>query len=408
MGAKADMESTEDGAASASRSSAAGSGAMSSGAAASRRKKEGARQAVSVTADPATQAVLSRLDHRADAGPGSQNWHELYVPHALDFEWTTESIMDPSEMTMLQARQHKAKKLEAGTSWRHDDVSAGEAAGGADGVDGALAEGGAEVLAYIGPPKYLSGCASAPNDTPLPPFEGYVEVVPRGQGGTASGEVGDGDGGKSLDAADPSRSGEGERIGGEMAKEIKSSSDLHSELEDGADPGSAPDAPEAPEMAFESFPGIFQPQRMEIRPLHPAAARALRIQAGLVLVDLLGLLVKSHLTCRQLSDLVRLVPLSLTALRIEIAVSFFPKVVDLPQFYRVMFALAVQERRAVVHRIGLLNLLDPFHLDGDFELSFRYWDERAVAGMLARLSVSESSRSFRGLGARGTPDFNSI
>jgi len=147
---------------------------------------------------------------------------------------------------------------------------------------------------------------------------------------------------------------------------------------------------------------------MEVRPLHPAARRAIDIQSGLVLADLASHLVNSYLTARQLSDVVRLVPLSLSALRLEIVITFWPRVIDMPEMYRVMFALTVQERRELVHRLGILNLLDPLNLDGDYVLNLKFRDHRVMTGILAHLVLNESSSSFRGVGGRGNPDFNSI
>ena len=160
------------------------------------------------------------------------------------------------------------------------------------------------------------------------------------------------------------------------------------------------------EMQFRDFPEIFQPTRLEIQRL-PAEA-TIRRHAGVVFLDLLSAMSRVFVSARQLSDLVRLVPLTLPALRVDLVVALFPKVVDLPEFHRVLFALTVPERREVVHRLGMLNLWDPHRPDGDYVLDLSVWEERVMASMLAQLAVTEPGPTFRGLGGRGGADFNDI
>ncbi len=61
----------------------------------------------------------------------------------------------------------------------------------------------------------------------------------------------------------------------------------------------------------------------------------------------------------QLSDIVRMMPTNFSSFRIELVIAMFSKVVDLPEFHRVMFALSFPERLVIIKRLGWLNLCVP-------------------------------------------------
>lgn len=226
-----------------------------------------------------------------------------------------------------------------------------------------------------------SGIASFPNDMPLPPYDEPVVVVPRGSaiGGEAS----------SGSASGSARIGSARTSAAAAATAAMAAA--------GADA--------TQEMRFSDFPELFQPTRLEsVQVTDPQ----IQFQAGVLLAELLSALAKTYLTSRQLADIVRLIPLSLPGLRVELAVSLFPKVVDLPSFDRVMFALSAPERKRVLHRLGWLNLWSPAQPDGDYILDLRVWEERVMATMLAQLAIAEPGENMRGLGGRGDADFNRI
>ena len=79
-------------------------------------------------------------------------------------------------------------------------------------------------------------------------------------------------------------------------------------------------------------------------------------QANHALMDLLVLTANQYLNSRQLSDIVRMLPANIPGFRVEIVVALFAKVIDLPEFHRVLFALSYPERIAVRERLGWLNL----------------------------------------------------
>ena len=58
----------------------------------------------------------------------------------------------------------------------------------------------------------------------------------------------------------------------------------------------------------------------------------------------------------QLSDIVRAIPPNIAGFRVDVVIALFSKVIDLPEFHRVMFALSYPERIAVRDRLGWLNL----------------------------------------------------
>ncbi|KAA0162237.1 hypothetical protein FNF27_06062 [Cafeteria roenbergensis] len=160
-----------------------------------------------------------------------------------------------------------------------------------------------------------------------------------------------------------------------------------------------------PEMRFRDFPELFQPVRVTASPVN---SPALQLRAGAFLLRLLGALAHSYLSARQLADIVRALPLSVPGLRVEVAVSLFPRVLDLAEFDRVLFALSGPERKRVVRRLGWLNLWNPMRPDGDYVLDLRVWEERMMATLLAQLAVVEPGETVMGVGGRGGPDFNRI
>jgi hypothetical protein len=222
---------------------------------------------------------------------------------------------------------------------------------------------------FEGPPEFVSALAAFPNDLPLPPFDQRRNMAPR--------------------TTDTSG----------LRMYLTESGE---EVED--EPAVATDEA-LPEMRFRYFPELFQPVRITAVSVNTPV---LQMRGGVFLLELLSALSRSYVTARQVADIIRMLPLSIPGLRIEVAVCLFPRVVDLPEFDRVLFALSGPERRRVVLRIGWLNLWNPARPDGDYVLDLRLWEERVLATMLAQLSLSEGSETMRGPGGRGGPDFNRI
>ncbi|KAA0162238.1 hypothetical protein FNF28_04792 [Cafeteria roenbergensis] len=212
-------------------------------------------------------------------------------------------------------------------------------------------------MSFRGPPEMCSALASHANDLPLPPFDGRQDRAPRSSDVTGL-------------------HGAGDEPAGKM-----------------------------PEMRFRDFPELFQPVRVTASPVN---SPALQLRAGAFLLRLLGALAHSYLSARQLADIVRALPLSVPGLRVEVAVSLFPRVLDLAEFDRVLFALSGPERKRVVRRLGWLNLWNPMRPDGDYVLDLRVWEERMMATLLAQLAVVEPGETVMGVGGRGGPDFNRI
>jgi len=249
---------------------------------------------------------------------------------------------------------------------------------------------------FAGPPAFASALAAFPNDLPLPPFDGRVVRASRtldvtgigagtstGDSSERPGSLTDGVQAMSAAAADDGGGATTPPQGGVMLGGAQS----------------------APEMRFRDFPELFQPVRVTAAAINTPL---LQLRAGAFLLELLCGLSQSIITSRQLADVVRALPVSAPGLRIEVAVALFPRVIDLPDFDRVLFALSGPERRRVVFRLGWLNLFHPGRPDGDYVLDLRVWEERVLATILAQLAVSEPGECFRGIGGRGGPDFNRI
>lgn len=256
---------------------------------------------------------------------------------------------------------HPLAARSAGLGESADTAAAGSGGGAVVGAGGSTAMGVAELdvarLSFQGPPEMISALASHANDLPLPPFDGRMQRGPRTSDVTG----------------------------------------LH-----GADSGAAV---KLPEMRFRDFPELFQPVRVTASPVN---SPALQLRAGGFLLRLLGALAQSYVSARQLADIVRVLPLSVPGLRVEVAVSLFPRVLDLSEFDRVLFALSGPERRRVVRRLGWLNLWNPTRPDGDYILDLRVWEERMLATLLAQMAVVEPGETVVGVGGRGGPDFNRI
>lgn len=51
-----------------------------------------------------------------------------------------------------------------------------------------------------------------------------------------------------------------------------------------------------------------------------------------------------------------MLPTNIPGFRVELVIALFGKVIDLPEFHRVLFALSYPERMAVRERLGWLNM----------------------------------------------------
>ena len=106
----------------------------------------------------------------------------------------------------------------------------------------------------------------------------------------------------------------------------------------------------------------------------PGAARG----AAAFVQELATQLATAQMSCAQLEHLLRLLPLHVSGLRVEVLVLLFGRLADLWAVNGVLWALSLSERRAAVARLGWLNLFDPMAPDGPFLLNLASHEERWV------------------------------
>ena len=75
--------------------------------------------------------------------------------------------------------------------------------------------------------------------------------------------------------------------------------------------------------------------------------------------------------------------------RVELIVLLYTRLIDIHNFEFVLMNLTATEHAAVIARIGLLNLFNPWKPEGAFQLDLSRWEERQIAKMLAHLSIIE-------------------
>ena len=82
--------------------------------------------------------------------------------------------------------------------------------------------------------------------------------------------------------------------------------------------------------------------------------------------------------------------------RVEIVVSFFPRLFDIHNFELIMRVLDANEKASIFCRIGRLNIMNPMKPEGGYELNMGLYEERQCAKILVTLSVIEPGDNFIG------------
>ena len=126
-----------------------------------------------------------------------------------------------------------------------------------------------------------------------------------------------------------------------------------------------------------------------------------------------------YFTCLQARKIVSQFPEHLPHYRSDAIISLFSRIIDLENFdllvellpkarppppvpshlrdmsrEAVQKRLALHDRAALVHRLGLLNIMNPFKCDQPYDLELSRSDEHAVAKVMVGLAVVEPGVNF--------------
>jgi hypothetical protein len=100
-------------------------------------------------------------------------------------------------------------------------------------------------------------------------------------------------------------------------------------------------------------------------------------------------------TCEHLEHLISVLPPKpqkdkIHKLKIEMIVAMFARLVDVEHFsWSIMHSLSKLELNQVVQRLGWLNVFDPYHPQGEYNLNLEKAEHRKLASMLCRLVQHE-------------------
>ena len=98
-----------------------------------------------------------------------------------------------------------------------------------------------------------------------------------------------------------------------------------------------------------------------------------------------------YFECEQLEYLLSVLPPKkanekYNILKIEMITALFARIVDIEHFsWMVMHSLEESDKKEVIKRVGILNVFDPHHPQGEYVLNLEKSEHRKLARMLASL-----------------------
>lgn len=199
---------------------------------------------------------------------------------------------------------------------------------------------------WDGPPEFLSALSETPNPNPLPPYRRTASsMVPK------------------------------HKVLGQPAPRLKRGQEM----------------PMVPWLEKDKFPEVYL--MCELAPVVPCP-RDMHARGSVCLTDILMASAGNVFSCRQVERLIRLLPRGIPGIRVEALVTLYGKIADLRNVARVLFALTMPERKAVMHRIGILNLWDPMAPDGYYALEMNIPEMRKITEFLVRLAIVEPGENW--------------
>ena len=71
-------------------------------------------------------------------------------------------------------------------------------------------------------------------------------------------------------------------------------------------------------------------------------------------------------------------------------ISVFTRIIDLDHIHTILDDIFTSdERDEVLHRLGMLNVYDPCHMDRHYKLDLRRWEHREWSKVLIALALAE-------------------
>ena len=77
----------------------------------------------------------------------------------------------------------------------------------------------------------------------------------------------------------------------------------------------------------------------------------------------------------------------------ELFVIFFCRLVDEENMHLALFCLTQEEQEVIMHRLGPLNLFNPFEPDGKYKLDLAQHDTHLLAEILIKLGIGEHGKT---------------
>ena len=96
-----------------------------------------------------------------------------------------------------------------------------------------------------------------------------------------------------------------------------------------------------------------------------------------------------YISAVQTSELLLLFP-NVDYLRVQAFISVFTRIIDLEHIHTILDDIfCPDERNEVLHRLGMLNVYDPCHVDREYKLDLRRWEHREWSKVLIALALAE-------------------
>jgi hypothetical protein len=109
----------------------------------------------------------------------------------------------------------------------------------------------------------------------------------------------------------------------------------------------------------------------------------------LKILQLQVLLPQIYFNCKQVIQMLNYFP-PVGYVRVMLLQSVFNRIVDLENLFIIFDDLFTEdERKETLHRIGILNVLDPMFPDRRYKLDLRRWEDREFCKILVKLAVDE-------------------
>jgi hypothetical protein len=102
------------------------------------------------------------------------------------------------------------------------------------------------------------------------------------------------------------------------------------------------------------------------------------------------------LSIDQVVDIIQMFP-AVDYLRVQVFVSMFSRIVDYDKNgVRILDILSRDDQSELLHRVGILNIMDPISPDRLYRLDLRRWDHRESCKIMIQLAIIEPGDNWLG------------